>query len=88
MHDELIDTQLVSFTKSLQVGFCNLIKKPKDQMNHLWIAEATENSTYYLDFKPSISHLKSAGASVQAWAKASSSVRTVKHRSDTTEFIP
>ncbi|KAA3463741.1 protein BREAST CANCER SUSCEPTIBILITY 2-like protein B-like isoform X1 [Gossypium australe] len=75
-------------TKSFQVGFCNLIKKPKDQMNHLWVAEATENSTYYLNFKPSISHLKSAGASVQAWAKASSSVRTVKHRSDTTEFIP
>ncbi|XP_012460756.1 protein BREAST CANCER SUSCEPTIBILITY 2 homolog B isoform X1 [Gossypium raimondii] len=56
------------------VGFCNLIKKPKDQMNHLWVAEATENSTYYLNFKPSISHLKSAGASVQAWAKASSSI--------------
>ncbi|MBA0814860.1 hypothetical protein Gohar_020659 [Gossypium harknessii] len=63
-----------SNTKSLQVGFCNLIKKPKDQMNHLWVAEATENSTYYLNFKPSISHLKSAGASVQAWAKASSSI--------------
>ncbi|PPS06622.1 hypothetical protein GOBAR_AA14016 [Gossypium barbadense] len=56
------------------VGFCNLIKKPKDQMNHLWVAEATENSTYYLNFKPSISHLQSAGASVQAWAKASSSI--------------
>ncbi|KAK8561593.1 hypothetical protein V6N13_149242 [Hibiscus sabdariffa] len=65
------------------VGFCNLIKKPKDQMNHLWVAEATENSAYHLNFTPSISHLKSAGASVQAWAKASNSVRA-----DSTEFIP
>ncbi|PPD97740.1 hypothetical protein GOBAR_DD05250 [Gossypium barbadense] len=65
-----INSNLVGST----VGFCNLIKKPKDQMNHLWVAEATENSTYYLNFKPSISHLKSAGASVQAWAKASSSI--------------
>ncbi|KAE8686923.1 Detected protein of confused Function [Hibiscus syriacus] len=56
------------------VGFCNLIKKPKDQMNHLWVAEATENSAYHLNFNPSISHLKSAGASVQAWAKTSNSI--------------
>ncbi|GMJ03265.1 BRCA2-like B [Hibiscus trionum] len=65
-----INTNLVGS----MVGFCNLIKKPKDQMNHLWVAEATENSAYHLNFTPSISHLKSAGASVQEWAKASSSI--------------
>ncbi|KAK8665667.1 hypothetical protein V6N13_005829 [Hibiscus sabdariffa] len=70
------------------VGFCNLIKKPKDQMNHLWVAEATENSAYHLNFTPSIFHLKSAGASVQAWAKASNSVRAIKFSSDLTESIP
>lgn len=46
-------------------------------MNHLWVAEATENSAYYLTFNPSVSHLKSAGASVQAWAKDSNTVRNV-----------
>ncbi|XP_022766252.1 protein BREAST CANCER SUSCEPTIBILITY 2 homolog B-like [Durio zibethinus] len=57
------------------VGFCNLIKKSKDQMNHLWVAEATENSAYFLNFNPSVcSHLKNAGASVQTWAKASTSI--------------
>ncbi|XVF08337.1 hypothetical protein REPUB_Repub06bG0218000 [Reevesia pubescens] len=57
------------------VGFCNLIKKSKDQMNHLWVAEATENSAYVLNFNPSIcSHLKNAAASVQTWAKASNSI--------------
>ncbi|KAL0913050.1 hypothetical protein M5K25_016481 [Dendrobium thyrsiflorum] len=28
------------------VGFCNLIKRARDRNNHLWVAEATENSTY------------------------------------------
>ncbi|XP_021288995.1 protein BREAST CANCER SUSCEPTIBILITY 2 homolog B isoform X1 [Herrania umbratica] len=57
------------------VGFCNLIKKAKDQMNHLWVAEATENSAYFLNLNPSIcSHLRIAGASVQTWAKASNSI--------------
>lgn len=66
-----------------QVGFCNLIKKAKDQMNHLWVAEAAENCAYFLNLNPSIcSHLKIAGASVQTWAKASNSVRTIKFRSD------
>ncbi|KAI9152762.1 hypothetical protein LWI28_000709 [Acer negundo] len=54
------------------VGFCNLIKRAKDQINHLWLAEATENSTYFLSFDvPQCSHLKSAAASAQRWAKIS-----------------
>ncbi|XWS60009.1 hypothetical protein CRYUN_Cryun08bG0171400 [Craigia yunnanensis] len=53
------------------VGFCNLVKKSKDRLNHLWVAEATENSAYFLNFNPFCSHLKYAGASVQTWAKTS-----------------
>ncbi|KAF3962282.1 hypothetical protein CMV_013187 [Castanea mollissima] len=56
------------------VGFCNLIKRAKDQMNHLWVAESTENSIYSLNFdSPHCSHLKNAAASAQRWAKLSSS---------------
>ncbi|XP_021908727.1 protein BREAST CANCER SUSCEPTIBILITY 2 homolog B isoform X3 [Carica papaya] len=48
------------------VGFCDLVKKAKDQKNELWVAEATENSSYFLSFDfPRCSHLKSAAASVQ-----------------------
>ncbi|XP_058000163.1 protein BREAST CANCER SUSCEPTIBILITY 2 homolog B isoform X2 [Hevea brasiliensis] len=54
-------------------GFINLIKKAKDQINNIWIAEATENSIYSLSFdSPNCSHLKSAAASAQSWAKTSS----------------
>ncbi|XVF55023.1 hypothetical protein PTKIN_Ptkin06aG0003200 [Pterospermum kingtungense] len=57
------------------VGFSNLVKKSKDQLNHLWVAEATENSAYFLNFNTSVcSHLKIAGASVQTWAKTSNSI--------------
>ncbi|XP_050213613.1 protein BREAST CANCER SUSCEPTIBILITY 2 homolog B isoform X2 [Mercurialis annua] len=57
------------------VGFINLIKKAKDQMNHVWTAEATENSTYLLSFDSlKCSHLKSAATAVQTWAKTSSMI--------------
>ncbi|GLT92773.1 hypothetical protein SLE2022_105930 [Rubroshorea leprosula] len=65
---EPINSNLVGST----VGFCNVIKKAKDQMNHLWVAEATENSTYFLDFRsPICSHLRNAAVSVGTWAKIS-----------------
>ncbi|KAK2981541.1 hypothetical protein RJ640_024854, partial [Escallonia rubra] len=55
------------------VGFCNLIKREKDQMNHLWVAEATENSNYFLNYDHvHISHLKDAASSAQRWAMTSS----------------
>ncbi|XP_059668072.1 protein BREAST CANCER SUSCEPTIBILITY 2 homolog B-like [Cornus florida] len=55
------------------VGFFNLIKRAKDQMNHLWVAEATENSTYFLSYDHAqCSHLKAAAVSTERWAKASS----------------
>jgi hypothetical protein len=38
----------------LQVVFFDLIKRAKDQLNHPWIAEATENSTYSLSFDVTI----------------------------------
>ncbi|CAN0927860.1 Protein BREAST CANCER SUSCEPTIBILITY 2 homolog B [Linum grandiflorum] len=57
------------------VGFCNIIKRKKDQSNQIWVAEATENSTYYLNFdSPNCSHLRKTAASVQTWTKTSSSV--------------
>ncbi|CAN1276941.1 Protein BREAST CANCER SUSCEPTIBILITY 2 homolog B [Linum perenne] len=57
------------------VGFCNIIKRKKDQTNQLWIAEATENSTYYLNFdSPNCSHLRKTAASIQSWAKISTTV--------------
>ncbi|RHN50835.1 putative nucleic acid-binding protein [Medicago truncatula] len=35
------------------VGFCNLIKKEKDHTYQIWVADANENSTYYLKFDSS-----------------------------------
>lgn len=59
----------------LQVGFCNIIKRAKDQVNHLWVAEASENSTYFLSFNtPHCSHLKDAAASAERWGKISTVV--------------
>ncbi|KAL9249956.1 BREAST CANCER SUSCEPTIBILITY 2 homolog B-like protein [Drosera capensis] len=46
------------------VGFLNLVMREKDQLNDLWVAEASENSTY---------HLKHSSLSVQRWVKNSSS---------------
>ncbi|KAF3448040.1 hypothetical protein FNV43_RR08748 [Rhamnella rubrinervis] len=54
------------------VGFCNIIKRAKDQVNHLWVAEASENSTYFLSFNtPHFSHLKDAAAAAERWGKIS-----------------
>lgn len=62
--------------KFLQVCFCNVIKRARDNVNNLWVAEATENSTYYLNYDHSdCSHLKDAGASAERWAKISGLVR-------------
>ncbi|KAI4353653.1 hypothetical protein L6164_002585 [Bauhinia variegata] len=56
------------------VAFCNLTKKAKDDKSHIWVAEATENSTYYLNFdSPNCSHLKHDATSIQRWANMSSS---------------
>ncbi|URE38581.1 Leucine rich repeat N-terminal domain [Musa troglodytarum] len=43
------------------VGFYNLVKRARDQTNHLWVAEATENSTYSVSYNlPGNCHLKLA----------------------------
>ncbi|CAK9150441.1 unnamed protein product [Ilex paraguariensis] len=56
------------------VCFCDLIKRAKDQTNNLWVAEATENSTYFISYDhEKCSHLKDASSSAQRWAKLSSS---------------
>ncbi|KAH9612733.1 hypothetical protein KSS87_006715 [Heliosperma pusillum] len=55
------------------VCFCNLVKRAKDHANHMWVAEATENSTYYLNYEhPSCSHLKDAFGLVKKWQQNSS----------------
>ncbi|KAI3776895.1 hypothetical protein L1987_46685 [Smallanthus sonchifolius] len=54
------------------VGFCNIIKCAKDHTNHIWVAEATDNSTHFLSYDGANSkHLKDAAASADQWAKAS-----------------
>ncbi|KAL4587138.1 hypothetical protein LXL04_000004 [Taraxacum kok-saghyz] len=54
------------------VGFCNVIKRAKDHLNRIWVAEATENSTYFLSYDGGNSrHLKIAASSADRWAKAS-----------------
>ncbi|CAI9287354.1 unnamed protein product [Lactuca saligna] len=61
------------------VGFCNLIKRAKDQMNRIWVAEATENSTYFLSYDGGNSkHLKDAAASADRWAKAKASTLIIE----------
>ncbi|XP_024018442.1 protein BREAST CANCER SUSCEPTIBILITY 2 homolog B [Morus notabilis] len=65
------DESFVPFNFNLEgstVGFRNLIKRAKDQVNRLWVAEASENSTYFLSFDtPHSSHLKNAAVSAQRW---------------------
>ncbi|KAG6531324.1 hypothetical protein ZIOFF_005129 [Zingiber officinale] len=57
------------------VGFFNLVKRARDQSNHLWVAEATENSTFSACYNlPSNCHLKADATFAQKWAKLSSSI--------------
>ncbi|KAL3654879.1 hypothetical protein CASFOL_000665 [Castilleja foliolosa] len=57
------------------VGFVNLTKRPRDQVNGIWVAEATENSDYFLNYDTAgRNHLKNAAASVLKWAKSSSKI--------------
>ncbi|XP_028804749.1 protein BREAST CANCER SUSCEPTIBILITY 2 homolog A isoform X2 [Neltuma alba] len=64
------------------VGFCNLTKKEKDHINHIWVAEASENSTYHLTFdSPRCSHLRHSASSIKRWANNSCfTVGKVKER--------
>ncbi|CAA0392660.1 unnamed protein product [Arabidopsis thaliana] len=56
------------------VGFCNLIKRAKDVTNEIWVAEAAENSVYFINAEAAYSsHLKTSSAHIQTWAKLSSS---------------
>ncbi|XP_049936244.1 protein BREAST CANCER SUSCEPTIBILITY 2 homolog A-like isoform X2 [Nymphaea colorata] len=55
------------------VVFCNLIKRVRDQADQLWVAEATEYSTYSFSCSsPGLSHLKEAADSVSKWSRMSS----------------
>ncbi|KAF6146912.1 hypothetical protein GIB67_036631 [Kingdonia uniflora] len=60
------------------VGFSNLVKRARDQINRIWVAEATDNSSYSLYYElPCSSHLKEPVVSAQKWAKISSLVCTI-----------
>lgn len=51
------------------------MKRAKDHVNHMWVAEATENSTYYLKYDHHYcSHLKDAFARVKKWEQSASLV--------------
>ncbi|CAM0879886.1 unnamed protein product [Alopecurus aequalis] len=53
------------------VGFCNLVKGQKDQMRGIWVAEATESSTYTISHEISKkSHLKEAAVCAEKWASS------------------
>lgn len=68
------------------VGFCNIVKRAKDHINHLWVAEAAENSTYVLSYEsPCCAHLKNAAAAAERWAKVSSS--TIENLKEKVLFI-
>ncbi|KAM1181415.1 hypothetical protein FF1_000013 [Malus domestica] len=68
------------------VGFCNLTKREKDEMNCLWVAEATENSAYFLTFdNPRCSHLKDAAASSERWKRMS--ILTINRLKERVLFI-
>lgn len=55
--------------------FRNLIKRPKDQVNNLWVAEATENSEYSISYDlAGHNYLKDTATSILKWAKTSSLV--------------
>ncbi|CAA2969893.1 BREAST CANCER SUSCEPTIBILITY 2 homolog B-like isoform X1 [Olea europaea subsp. europaea] len=55
------------------VVFRNLIKRPKDQVNNLWVAEATENSEYSISYDlAGHNYLKDTATSILKWAKTSS----------------
>ncbi|KAG6430718.1 hypothetical protein SASPL_108790 [Salvia splendens] len=59
----------VSGSVASLVGFSNLTKRKRDQVNGLWVAEATENSDYFLSYDNGVRrHLKDAAASVAKWA--------------------
>ncbi|TVU21686.1 hypothetical protein EJB05_31338, partial [Eragrostis curvula] len=54
------------------VGFSNLVKRQKDQMRQIWVAEATETSTHTLFHEiPRKSLLKEAATSAERWASKS-----------------
>ncbi|KAG0381280.1 hypothetical protein BDA96_K000300 [Sorghum bicolor] len=67
------DSALFSYTLSGNtVGFSNLVKRQKDETRQIWVAEATESSSYTLSNEiPRKSHLKEAAASVERWASRS-----------------
>ncbi|XP_066375163.1 protein BREAST CANCER SUSCEPTIBILITY 2 homolog A-like isoform X9 [Miscanthus floridulus] len=67
------DSALFSYTLSGNtVGFSNLVKRQKDETRQIWVAEATENSSYTLSNEiPRKSHLKEAAAAAERWASRS-----------------
>lgn len=74
---------------SLQVCYCNLIKRDRDRTNHLWVAEGTEISTYDLSYDhPHCSHLKGSVSFLKNWVKTSGSVCFFRFLYAILDFVP
>jgi breast cancer 2 susceptibility protein len=70
------------------VGFCNLIKRAKDVTNEIWVAEAAENSVYFINAEAAYSsHLKTRSAHIQTWAKLYSSKSVIHELRQRVLFI-
>ncbi|KAH7434005.1 hypothetical protein KP509_07G096700 [Ceratopteris richardii] len=54
------------------VGYCNLVKRCRDQRNCMWVAETSEGSVFSSNLNTRIFlHLKEAGGNVRKWANSS-----------------
>ncbi|MCO5582656.1 hypothetical protein L7F22_036554 [Adiantum nelumboides] len=54
------------------IGYCNLVKRCRDQRNSMWVAEASESSVFSSNLSArNFLHLKAASDSVNMWAKCS-----------------
>lgn len=59
----------------LKIGYCNLVKRCRDQRNCMWVAEASESSVFSSNLSSGkFSHLKAAADGVNKWAKSSEKV--------------
>ncbi|KAI5076154.1 hypothetical protein GOP47_0008219 [Adiantum capillus-veneris] len=54
------------------IGYCNLLKRCRDQRNSMWVAEASESSIFSSNLSArNFVHLKAASENVSIWAKSS-----------------
>jgi breast cancer 2 susceptibility protein len=63
----------------VKVGYCNLIKRCRDQRNCLWVAESSKSSDFTVNLSSErFSHLRKAANKVDQWFKAYGQVSNKK----------